>query len=860
MFQAYDSQSALREMVGIRGAAPSIRFKESVPGLSVEKEVLHVPANESVYVWGVELFSGGFDCLKVTHYPDGQPPVLIKNGGNEISLLNNRKQISYFSNGVKIIETLPFDDFWNEPFLVNKNDEKIVKSNFFRCFIFESEGYYKFEIDETFNPKYLSPDFLPIDYASDQIYSPGSGNRQGNRAATWSTTKSKSSTPEDYVRSNSSLKREIYLRVISRDKDIVNGSTISRNVFNLSPGLVKYENLPPWTGTNRDANGNPLRVNTLGPWYIAGNNAYYNIDAYYNSNTTTSGAPTIDLNHGWLGRNAVFAPQYTIQGLMNNLLENSYRPYSDYFRQGCRYYNMRNGVIENVNFYGSDFSVVHQFFILPYSYYNDSLNVASSDANVFLNTTRYLPSGSSLTSVSIASGSPAILTSANHGLTAGTPIMFSGGSLPVGISANTIYFVTSSNLTATTFTISATSGGAPINTTGATASSFYYRDFVNIDSIDNLVSYLNNGATFPISSQNALSTPDQYQNNVLVDMRGAVFKNCTFDKYQMNLTHKSMMLDGAVFENCTFIGCGSGYNNSGGILYKNCHFEEISTQGDLSLTWEAGGSCCVMGCTQKYTERGTLFSFHKGGFNDSIWIRHSYHGIDRFQIANEHWVMESCCCGDCATSNRFDNNMFIMNRGSKGPCSIGLYRTNCKLNLMAFNSFEVYSGGSNYFLVNDPSRIFDIECNVFLYNDSVGCGITMQNWCHNNRFINCTFRKIQNFANPWGGYNWVSQDEVDGRNFYTSYGFLNVSGFGQNAPTSNLIINCSMIDYQDDTYTWGAGYSSDNLFRISNINPAVNDSEILSGKNIIYNLRRIIENSADRTHPISSSNPNISNL
>jgi hypothetical protein len=136
----------------------------------------------------------------------------------------------------------------------------------------------------------------------------------------------------------------------------------------------------------------------------------------------------------------------------------------------------------------------------------------------------------------------------------------------------------------------------------------------------------------------------------------------------------------------------------------------------------------------------------------------------------------------------------------------------------------------------------------------------MQYWSHNNRFINCTFRKIQNFANPWGGYNWVSQDEVDGRNFYTSYGFLNLLGTGSDAPTSNLIINCSMIDYQDDTYTWGAGYSSDNLFRISNINPAVNDSEILSGKNIIYNLRRIIENSADRTHPISSSNPNISNL
>lgn len=531
MFQAYDSQSALREMVGIRGAAPSIRFSESVPGLSAEKEVLHVPANESVYVWGVELFSGGFDCLKIHYYETGQPPVLIKNGGNEISFLNDKQDIIYSANGIKINESAPFDDFWNEPFLVNKNDEKIVKSNFFRCFTFESEGYYKLEVDETFNPKYLSPDFSPVDYASDQIYSPGSGNRLGNRAATWSVKKSKSSTTlENYTRSNSSLKREIYLRVISRDKDIVSGSPISRNVFNLSPGLVKYENLPPWNNPNSDANGNPVRVNSLGPWYLYGNNAFYNVDPFYNSHTTSTGAPTLDVNHGWQGRNAVFAPLYTIQGLMSNVLENSYRPYSDYFRQGCFYYNMRNGIIENVNFYGSDFTVVHQFMILPSSYYNDSLNVSAPDASSFLNTTRYLPVGSSLTSVAIASGSPAILTpqlasgASSHGLTTGTPVMFSGGSLPSGISANTIYFVTSSNLTATTFTISATSGGTPINNTGATGSSFFYRDFVNIDSIDNLVNYLNNGAIFPAQSQNTFSAPDEYKNNVLLDMRGVVFK------------------------------------------------------------------------------------------------------------------------------------------------------------------------------------------------------------------------------------------------------------------------------------------------------------------------------------------------
>jgi hypothetical protein len=600
MFQAYDSNSALREMVGIRGAAPSIRFNESVPGVSSSKEVLHVPANESVYVWGVELFSAGHDCIKITHYPENSPPFLIKDGGSHISNFKNQKTITYVKNEISIKEEVPFDDFWQEPYLVNKNDEQIIKSNFFRCFIFLEEGYYKIEIDESFNPKYMDPNFLPIDYSSDEIYSPGSGDRSVRRAATWQVKKSKSNTVnESYARSNSFLKREIYVRAISRTKDIVDGSSFTRNVFNLSPGMVKYENLPPFTpSTNLDTNGNPVRLDLVGPWHLLGNNSYYNIDTYHNSNTTTSGAPTIDTTHGWQGRHAVIAPRYTMSSFMNQFLENTYRPYSDYFRQGCRYVNMRNGIMENINFYGSDYTIVHQFMIVPSSYYNDYLTVSASEASQYLSTTSYV--------------------------------------------------VTINNID----------------------------NVVTIDSIDNVVAYLNNGTSTPSSSTNPLSVPDQYNNNVLLDMRGCVFKNCTFDKYNIGWSfRKDTMLDGAVFENCTFIGAGLGYLHYGGVLIKNCHFEEISSNSDLSLSWDAGGSCCVMGCTQKYTERGTLFSFHKGGFNDSVWIRNSLHGIDRFQIANEHWVCESCCCGDCEISNRFDNNMYIMNRASKGPASIGPYRT-----------------------------------------------------------------------------------------------------------------------------------------------------------------------------------------
>lgn len=63
--------------------------------------------------------------------------------------------------------------------------------------------------------------------------------------------------------------------------------------------------------------------------------------------------------------------------------------------------------------------------------------------------------------------SPAVFTLANHGLIAGQEIRFSTtGALPTGLTAGTHYFVLASSLTSSTFKISATSGGAAINTSG----------------------------------------------------------------------------------------------------------------------------------------------------------------------------------------------------------------------------------------------------------------------------------------------------------------------------------------------------------------------------------------------------------
>lgn len=89
-----------------------------------------------------------------------------------------------------------------------------------------------------------------------------------------------------------------------------------------------------------------------------------------------------------------------------------------------------------------------------------SHGLVAGDAIYFTN------AGNKVVTITIAS--PGVVTLANHGLVAGDMVVFSTtSSLPTGITAGTQYFVTSVGLTANTFHISTSSGGADVNTSGS---------------------------------------------------------------------------------------------------------------------------------------------------------------------------------------------------------------------------------------------------------------------------------------------------------------------------------------------------------------------------------------------------------
>jgi len=70
--------------------------------------------------------------------------------------------------------------------------------------------------------------------------------------------------------------------------------------------------------------------------------------------------------------------------------------------------------------------------------------------------------------VTISVGTPGVVSWTGHGLQAGQPVVFSTtGALPTGLNAGTVYYVSATGLTADAFSVSATAGGAAIDTAAA---------------------------------------------------------------------------------------------------------------------------------------------------------------------------------------------------------------------------------------------------------------------------------------------------------------------------------------------------------------------------------------------------------
>lgn len=225
-WQCYNDKMSLRELAGIRGIAPSVKFNYNSNGESGNDFIYHIPSNEKVYLWGVELFSNGYDCVEIYRVEEDGTELKIKNAGFGISNFDNSRYFEYKFDSVSIYEHPSFEDFWNDPYLIKKDQNKILKSNFFRCFSFANDGIYKIVLDERYNPDYLDSSFLPVDYGSEDKFN-------GNLLVYDNIATDSAAGIED-----GAFRRVIYVKVITRLKDIVKEKVLNRIVKKVSPGYI----------------------------------------------------------------------------------------------------------------------------------------------------------------------------------------------------------------------------------------------------------------------------------------------------------------------------------------------------------------------------------------------------------------------------------------------------------------------------------------------------------------------------------------------------------------------------------------------------------------------------------------------
>ena len=105
--------------------------------------------------------------------------------------------------------------------------------------------------------------------------------------------------------------------------------------------------------------------------------------------------------------------------------------------------------------------------------YPASYNITILQNATWSGTFRATQNRQTLTSISIATGTPTFLCSC-HGFSAGDKVVFTGGTtVPCGLTINAVYYVIATGLTTDAFQVSATSGGASISVSGDALGTFY---------------------------------------------------------------------------------------------------------------------------------------------------------------------------------------------------------------------------------------------------------------------------------------------------------------------------------------------------------------------------------------------------
>ena len=390
-WQALTDTQALKELAGLRGIAPSVRCLEILPQQTTKTKVYHVRQNQQIYLWGVEMFQGGYDCVEIKKINNDGTETYEKLGGKYISDFIENDKMVYNNN---LIEYPSFSDFWSEPFLIDTIDEdgtdkKIIKSNFHRCFVFPNEGFYKIILNERLNPQTGEFGFV-ADYSQPQ-YKPISLIFSRNKSSTDSGEDSGERAPIQRVLTDGEFRRQIIIRVIGENNDIITNTpltTVTKDLGSkkLSKGELVTGSVPnpnfsitdvypkrtifkngiiktdlwdtnsvfDYTQNNAPAGTRQVSYDNISQLYFL-----FNLDPILDTQLDTfTNTPDLEYHplnrHLYIGKKKSNNGEYFSSTTFRNGTTNNFADSTEIEGSELKIINMRNLIIENVTFIGSD--------------------------------------------------------------------------------------------------------------------------------------------------------------------------------------------------------------------------------------------------------------------------------------------------------------------------------------------------------------------------------------------------------------------------------------------------------------------------------------------------------------------------
>jgi hypothetical protein len=190
-------------------------------------------------------------------------------------------------------------------------------------------------------------------------------------------------------------------------------------------------------------------------------------------------------------------------------------------------------------------------------------------------------SGGASSVVSMTIASPCVVTWTAHGLTANTPILFeTTGALPTGLTAGTVYYVLAPMTD--TFNVSATPGGAAINTTGSQSGvhTATANPNLNMDPRTHPEFWLDLGATnrwamFDQYNTSQSSAPEQIEVEIAIAGRIDALALLNMSAATVHIVSESDT-DGVIFDQTYNLVSTLGITN-----WYTYFFEDIVRTGDL---------------------------------------------------------------------------------------------------------------------------------------------------------------------------------------------------------------------------------------------------------------------------------------